>query len=93
MSLWRQLLRAFDMLDARDRPQFSKLVIVYIAGVATLQGKLGATLAIALLAAAFGRSMFTAFLNRSNFSASVSDVTVETIQKRRDPTDGIEPTP
>lgn len=64
MRYWRGLLQRFDMVDAKGQPVFSKLVIVYIAGVATFRGTLGTTLAIALIAAAFGRSVFTAFLNR-----------------------------
>lgn len=95
MSPWRRLLRSFDMLDAKERPQFSKLAIVYIAGVATTQGTLGTTLAIAIIAAAFGRSVFTAFLYRGQFTSSDSlevNKVEEQIRQRRSP-EGFEETP
>lgn len=93
MSLWRRLLRAFDMLDAKNQPQFSKIAIVAIGAYAMTQGAWNTTLGIALLAAAFGRSTFTAFLHRTKVEVSdETKRTTEEIRKRRTP-DGVEETP
>lgn len=95
MSPWRKLLHAFDMLDHRERPQFSKLTIVFLAGAAVTQGHWSQVLAIALLAAAFGRSTFTQFLSRSTFASTESKVTTRTeteVVAARDP-EGHENTP
>lgn len=94
MSPWRRLLRSFDMLDARERPQFSKLVIAILTlyGIATHQ--LSTPLAIALLAAAFGKSVFVAFLNKTTVTAALEEkkVTEEQIRSRRS-VEGFEESP
>lgn len=95
MSPWRRLLRAMDMLDHKERPQFSKLVIVFLAGVGVTKGTLGQVLSLALLSAAFGRSVFTAFLHRSQFTSSESQVVnrLEEVIRSRRSVDGHEETP
>lgn len=88
MNVWRAALRELDMLDAAGRPQFSKIIIVVVAVYAMTQGPLSTALGIALLAAAFGRSTFTAFLHRSHINVDAVDV--RAIRQRRDPEEGIE---
>jgi ethanolamine transporter EutH len=61
VKYWLGLLGLVD-LTSRGRPAFSKLMAVAVLGVYTYLGDLPALVAIALLAAAMGRSTYNRFL-------------------------------
>lgn len=97
-------------IPVRDKPGMSlsltKILAIYFAVllwhmVETKHDFTGTQLglALAIFAVAFGKSTFTYFLKRNEFTTSImqADVHVETENKeiieRRDPEHGIEPTP
>ena len=84
-----------DMTGKDGRLSFSKWVTLVVLVCATFW-KLDAVIAIGVIAAAFGIKAFLAFVNRGTFNASSSVVRTQMetiIRERRDPDDGIEPTP
>lgn len=88
---WVQLLCYFDLTTA-EKPSFSKFVCLAILlhGIATNNLTLG--IIIAILAASFGRSVFLAFLHRSNVQATETAATArQEIIERREASLGIEP--
>ena len=88
---WVQLLCFLD-LTTGEKPSFSKFVCLAILVATIAQRNLTLGVIIALLAASFGRSVFLAFLNRSQVSATDATVTSrQEIIDRRDAALGVEP--
>ena len=67
---WLWLLSQFDMVDGQGKPQYSKLVITAVLVAAIVQSRLTTAIAIAVIAAAFGRSVFIAFLCRTQIAVA-----------------------
>lgn len=59
---WRWWLRWLDLTGADGGPSFAKLVTVAVLVVAVWTETFGVTIAVAVLAASFGRSTFVALL-------------------------------
>ena len=93
LARWTTLLCYLD-LTTGDKPSFSKLLCLALFVVLSVQNKLTLGIVIALLAASFGRSVFLAFLNKSEIRANETREhrTIE-IQDRRDAALGVEPAP
>ena len=86
------MLCYFD-LTTGEQPSFSKFVCLTILVATIVQNRLTLGIVIALLAASFGRSMFLAFLARSNVQAvETASLVRQEIIERRDGQAGVEPT-
>lgn len=106
--LWKWLVWAFDLDDGADRgsPSLTKwlalvfgILVVYSVAWERPLSATHVTLASVALSAAFGRSIWKAWLGRASFGLTAraesrkEDVTVRQILERRDPEQGVEPTP
>lgn len=79
------IARCLDLLDLRGRDgrmSFAKNVILTVLVSSIATGTLSDLRAIALIAAAFGRSLYMAFLNRSSFAATSRSETLSVEEER-----------
>lgn len=106
--LWRWVVWALDLEDggAAGDPSLTKLLAL-LAGLLVVYSVVTArpitathvTLTALAVSAAFGRSMWRAWLNKTTFAVSsreersVRDTTVHQILERRDPESGVDPAP
>lgn len=106
--LWKWLVWALDLDDGGDKgsPSLTKwlalvfgVLVVYSVWAQKALSATHVTLASVALSAAFGRSVWKAWLGRASFGLTAraehrtEDVTVRQILERRDPEQGVEPTP
>lgn len=77
-------LRFFDLKDGDDSSSFSKWLCAFLAVAVVSTGKLTISWGLLFAAWSLGRSVFIRLLESR---------VAETVLMRRDPVDGVEPTP
>lgn len=80
MRYWLGFLAALDLSD-HGKPQYSKLVVTVILVAAIWQGTLTTSLSIAVIAAAYGKSVFLAFIQRTQ--VAVTEATSIVVERRK----------
>lgn len=91
MKWWMQLLAFVDLCGPDGKPSFSKFMTVAVLVVSLYTDTFGVGVALVCVAAAFGRAVLMALINRTSLNVSVSEVMTR-VQARRDPALGIEET-
>jgi hypothetical protein len=100
-GLYLTAIDAFDLGGRDGRLSFWKFVLLLVLALGAFSD-LSTTLAIAVLAASFGRTTFTQFLGRGSFGSATSDGKSRirqyaeqniTLNRRRNEVLGIEETP
>lgn len=96
MNVWYWLVRQLDLRGHADHPAFSKLMVVAVFVASLVTGTFSFSMALLLVAAAFGRSTLMALINRTSVQvdpAKELEALAKVIHARRDTTLGIEHTP